>query len=576
MKSWQRIILLVRLFLKTGNPLEQLMGARRRSKRKKDGPLRDVGQGLLMVFVFAYVAFIMVFMVGKNLIPPLIAIRQDQVFFELMLSAFSMMTIIYGFFSCFSALAYSQNQDRLAAMPFRRGELLTARLFMIYLDEVKIPFMLGLPLLCTYGYYKGSPWTYYLKVVLAVMIQVLVPLAILVVISLLIMHLTPLAKSKDRFVLVAQAVYILMTIVMVVLMNRITGNINPQQVTSQMMNLELFSVMSILIPNLTFLKDFLMLSGGEAVVSGLLALGIGLAFIFLCYVIANRFYRPGVGYTPKKKHQHGDVSKMLRARTPFRSLVAKELKLVFRTPTILMNNVMGSFTTLIILVVMFFVNRNNAEGAVNLPMIQRSVHDFLMDLDREELAMVITVASLGIVVLAHFILNSSPLNGSAVSREGQEIIWSKLIPVSLRVQYTAKSFVSYVIMVLPTLLMLCVAIILLQIPVYIFIAPLIYYLWASFNGNLLALLLDARRPVLDWEDQIYAIKQNKSILFSLVGNWIMAAIFGFMIFAIFRWELPPLLMLGLMTLVQLVVSIVLLKITGKTLRHTMHHLEDYL
>ncbi len=579
MKSLARIWLLFRLLWKSGSGagLDMQGGLFNKRKKKVQGKASKIGQYLLSAFLFLYLGGMMVYL-SSQMSPLLIQMGQDRFLFETFMALFAMMTLVFGLFSTFSSLAFSTDQDRLTVLPVKRGEILIARLAVIAVYQVFLPLMMGVPFFATYGYFKGVAWTFYLRMLLAMILQVLVPVSILVILCLVLIRLTPLAKNKDRFMIIAQ---LAMLAVVLYLsfgpLNQRGGDLDMAQLQQLMAKPSLYHAMRVFIPSLDAWIDF-MLQGGHASLLALVqALLITLAFIVLAYVAANALYRPETGTQAKRKQlNRGQIAKVLRPRSSFMALFNREAKLVFRNPTLLMNNVLGSVIFLAVMVASVFMGAQGSGTKLSFVSMKEAVHTTFLSHPGFDNLIVIALFSLILSVIGAFMIGMSSLNASALSRQGEEIYWSMTLPVSYKKQYAAKSLLAILLSVTPYVVILVVLACLFEIPALLVIPPLLFFIWSATVSNLWPLFLDAQNPILDWENEITAIKNNKNILISMVINWVQAGIYGLTIYLYLEYQLEPwLVLLGLVAFL-LIQTLYLLWAIPRRIKRTMGQIERYL
>lgn len=581
MKSLARIWLLFRLLWKSGagSGLDMQGGLFNKRKKKRQSKLGKIGQTLLTAVLFVYLGGIMVYL-SSQMSPLAIQMGQDRFLFEMFMALLAMMTLVFGLFSTFSSLAFSSDQDRLTVLPVKRGEVLIARLAVLAVYQVMLPLLLGLPFFATYGYYKGVSWTFYLRVLLAMVLQVLVPVSILVILCLLLIRLTPLAKNKDRFMLVSQLV--MMVVILYLSMgplNQRGGDMDMAQMQQLMAQPGLYKSLRLVIPNLDAWIDFMLQGGGASLWALVKALLIALVFLFIAYEAAHYLYRPEAGSQSKGKQlKRGQVAKLLRPRSRFKALLVRESKLVFRNPTLLLNNVLGSVLFIIIMPVSIYMGAKSSGDLpqISLDTVKTAIHTGFLDLPDFDNMIVIVLASLILSLVGAFMIGMSSLNASAVSRQGEEIYWSMTLPVSYRQQYAAKTLLAVLLSVTPYVLILGLTALLLEIPALLVIPPLAFFIWSATVSNLWPLLLDAKNPILDWENEITAIKNNKNILIAMILNWVQAGIYGFTIYLYLEKQLEPWLVLAGLAAFLLIQTLYLIWAIPRTVKRTMDRIENYL
>lgn len=575
--SLVRIWLLLRLLWKSGSSSGlDLQGSPFDSKKGKKGILRGkVGKIVVMILSIAYLSGIMVFNT-LSIVPPLIAAGQDRLFFELYMPLFAVMTMAFGFFYTFSSLAFASDQERVSAMPFRSNEVLIARMILVAVNQTILPLIMGVPAFYTYGYLKGMPWIYYVKVPLTILVQSIVPVGIMVMLTVFLMRLTPLAKNRDRFMVISQ---IAMMIVMFAVFFK-GGDMfdtKDQNMLLQTMQNKPLGVLFTIIPNLNYLIDFMLQSGKTALLAILKAVLISLVFVLLAYLIAGRFYSPELasGGASGKKLSNKEKAKVLHKKSVFAAVFSCEWKQVTRNHSLLMNSVVGEFIFIAMLLVGAFVGMSKEGSSINLPQIRQSISTYINSADFEFLP-IITIASLAMALFAHFATGMTTLNASAFSRQGQEIFHTMIQPVPVMTLYLAKSLISVLASMVPYLLIFIIFTVLLGLPFYVVIIPILYFIWAGINSNLWPLLLDANNPTLDWENEMQAIKNNKNVFFAMIASWGAAGVIGFLFYATFEWELEPWQALAALTAFLMLQTILCIWLIPKAVKKTYNNIEEYL
>lgn len=575
-----RIWLLLRLMWKSGSSSGlDLYGSsfdRMNDKKGKKGILRStVGKIAVMLLSIGYLSVIMV-MNTLSILPPLIEAGQDRLFFELYMPLFAVMAMAFGFFYTFSSLAFASDQERISAMPFLSSEVLIARMILIAVNQAILPMIMGVSAFYTYGYLKPMPWIYYVKVPLTILIQSIVPVGIMVILTVFLMRLTPLAKNKERFMFIAQ---IAMMIVMFMIFFKggdmfDTGNQSKMLETMQNKPL---GVLFTIIPNLNYLIDFMLLNGTTAVLALVKALLISFAFVLLAYYIAGRFYNPELvsGGVSRKKLSEKEKAEVLNKKSVFGAVFSCEWKQVIRNQSLLMNSVFGEFIFIAMMLVGVFVGFSKSGGSTNLVQIREAIANYLASPDFEAFP-IITIASLAMALFAHFATGMTTLNSSAVSRQGQEILHTMIQPVPVLTLYLAKSLISVMASLLPYLLVFIVISILFALPLSIVIIPILIFLWAGINSNLWPLLLDANNPTLNWENEMQAIKNNKNVFLAMVVSWAAAGVIGLIFYATVEWNLEPWQAFSALLAFLLFQTLICLWLIPKAVYKTYGRIEEYL
>lgn len=114
----------------------------------------------------------------------------------------------------------------------------------------------------------------------------------------------------------------------------------------------------------------------------------------------------------------------------------------------------------------------------------------------------------------------------SISLEGNRVWQLKVMPINMYDVLMAKLYVHVVITGIPTLIGSVVMGIVLHLPPFAFIMLVVSSLaFVIFSGSAM-LAIDLKRPMLDWNNETQPIKQNVTIIISMFGGLILAAILG--------------------------------------------------
>ena len=145
---------------------------------------------------------------------------------------------------------------------------------------------------------------------------------------------------------------------------------------------------------------------------------------------------------------------------------------------------------------------------------------------------------------------------TAISRDGSNAVFMKYIPVSLYKQYIYKTVPNIIISVIPLLIILGVAKYLLNglkilDLVIIFMVSLLMYIVHSF----LSLLIDLKRPKLQWNSEYAVVKQNFNLLFPMIFGFINIGIVVFVNYALSAYSVY--IQLGIIALIYIIAWVII-------------------
>lgn len=170
--------------------------------------------------------------------------------------------------------------------------------------------------------------------------------------------------------------------------------------------------------------------------------------------------------------------------------------------------------------------------------------------------------------ISGFFLGS--MNGicaTTFSREGRNIDFIKIIPLSMSKQIDARLIVGLFFSMISALLMLIAFHYIFSYAWYYDLAYIGGALLSSILVNLISILIDGIHPKLDWEDETGAVKQNFNVMGELFVSWLILGLFVLLYFV------SP--SLDIFALLALIVTIVLVGIFYKfvpkiVLKHLMN------
>jgi ABC-2 type transport system permease protein len=263
------------------------------------------------------------------------------------------------------------------------------------------------------------------------------------------------------------------------------------------------------------------LAGGFSA-SGVLHLFLfaGTSLLLLVGMVAGAealFYRGlvGLGESGRRRSlSRADISRRVSSgRRPVRAVLAREWRLMNRTPIFLLNGVL----TVVIIPVVILLMATAGSSQSGLTVLIKLIN---------------STQILGVVLAsAGFMTICGTLNGtssSTFSREGGQFWISKVIPASAREQVTAKFLHSYFIALLGVAAASAVLILQFHIRLAPFAIALALALAASFVLTAVGMAIDLARPLLDWTNPQKAIKQNLNVLLAFLADIAILTILAFL------------------------------------------------
>ena len=167
------------------------------------------------------------------------------------------------------------------------------------------------------------------------------------------------------------------------------------------------------------------------------------------------------------------------------------------------------------------------------------------------------------VALLSFFTSMSMSSSTAISRDGKNAYFNKIIPVSPMTIINSKIVIGVIFGFVPCLLISVVGLVfnLLSILDLILInVPLFLYIVFT---NYIGIFIDLKRPKLDWENETVAVKQNtNTLIFMLVDLVFTFLICGFGVLLLFI-EIPSFVASLILSLIFLGLCVIIYRLIDK-------------
>ena len=542
MTSLKKTFLLSWVLYKSG-VVSALSGQMRARKQKRGGSalgdsLRKLtarlGEPWLLYIVLYGFLGVMMFKGGSELAGNLRSLDMPELFHAIYTSGISYYLLLSGFFYVSSTYYLAKDTERLLALPFTGAQIITARYLLIYLYELILPAVFCLPSWLSFGISGGESWDFYVRALLVVLLLPAVPVAILTILTMLLARFTPLVRNKDRFLILANSLTMVMSLAAVYFYYRGAGligeGVNTAAGASQMGTT--LTKFNYVLPQLAFLQKALGGAGPEAWKNLGLALALCVLYTLVAVVIAARVYGPSLGESAggarKRRLRSTKLAQALRRQSPALSYFAREWKLVRRSPALLMNNIFGAYMPILIMGLVFFMGLQKA-GDQDIPGLLAQLREQFSTNAEFRLEFFFILAA-GSNIVYDFFCAASGLNTTALSREGAGIFWMNALPLKLSTQFTMKTLLS-LLLDLPIFLLLSLGSgLVLGLPVWMMALLFLSLLVSSLGTHLAQLSLDALSPNLHWDNETQMAKQGKNVLLSMFMSWLVAGLNGLLLY----------------------------------------------
>jgi len=457
-------------------------------------------------------------LISKQIYEALQVINQGYIVIALSLSAGSLVVLTFGIFYTISSYYMAKDIPNYLSLPLKPHELIISRFLITLLYEYFTLFIFVLPVIIGCGIGGNMGFTYYLMGAIVFIVLPMLPLSIASVIIIILMSFSKKALNKDRFTLVSGLIGLAIGLGMNFSMQTMFRKIEDPKIIKQLMESGQFDLLEKAtsyfpgVKNATYAIIF-----GDIFQLLIFVLIAVFAFVILI-AIANKLYFKGVlGINQQPAKRDFDIKNVnfKKSNNPVISYMIKEIKILFRTPIFFMNLVLMDYLMPVMIVFGMTSSGNISDiiSKINNIIAKGEVYGILLSI------------VFGIFV---FISSMNGVTATCISREGKQIYIMKYLPISIENQIKAKLLSGVLISTTGMIFVLVVIEIFFKFNIAIFLLMLIVAFNGLFLTRVTGLLIDLKRPKINWDNEIKAVKQNMNLLFNILLGMIITGISVFL------------------------------------------------
>ena len=504
-----KVIKLTKIFLKNSfSNMDARMGISTKSKSK------IIIYGLL----FLYFAGLIIFL-GYNLLDGLIAIHQETIFVGMVLFMIFGLATVQTIFSSINILYFTKDSEYLLPLPLKPYQIILARTNVMLIAEYLIIFLVGFIPLVMYGILTGAGIIYYLTMIFAVILLPILPVLLISMLVMFIMSFAKLTKNRNKFQLFATLLVLAIIIALSISTSGMKQDLTNEEMAQMVVKANgMIELVKGYVPTVDYLMEALTTNSlFTAIVEVLKTLGITIIGFIVYMLIAQKIYFKGLvgnlfggGASSSNKEIN---QKEYRNSKLYKSYVGKEFKNMARNPVFLMQCLIPAVLIPIIMVVVVYAGLNS--DGMGLEQITQMIQQ--MPTNTFFIACII----LGVI---QFFTMFIYVSITAVSRDGENAVFMKYIPVSLYKQYIYKIIPNIIMNIVTILVTLGMAEYLLNLPVITLIALFVVATIMGILQSIAMIIVDLKRPKLNWDSEYAVAKQNLNLVFPVLLSMINIAI----------------------------------------------------
>ena len=457
----------------------------------------------------------------------------ENIIISIILPMAGVTTIVFSIFSVVSVFYLSKDSEHLLPLPIEPKNIIMSKFLVSLLTEYYILFMFILPCLIGVGVGINASVLYYLYMIIIFILLPIIPSAIVTIIILFITRFTGVIKNKDVFMYVSMVLILVFAFGYNYIIQNVIS-IDPNNVGGTISEFEnaVLPYFKAVFPFYNSASSTLInynnLNGAFSLIA---FIGFNFLALLLVYFIGDKLYLNTLTNTRGSKKKTYNVEEIVCKSDKKKSvsgwLLKKEWLIVKRSPVFMLNIVIVVFLVPVIFVLSFLISFMSS-GVDTSGLLNSG--DVNMYLD-------IPFVYLIIFAVLIFFTCTSVAASTSISREGSNAWFMKVIPVSYFKQINIKVLFAVLIDMLGVIATALIPIIIYKIPVLYVISLFIPLIILVVLMNYLNILIDLKRPRLNWSEESEAVKQNLNSMISMFSTIGVCVIFGVFAFLFFKYNI---------------------------------------
>lgn len=505
-----KTFLLTIVFLK--NSLQRVQ-----SKYYENAKKNKKTKRILYIILFVYLAAV-IGVLSYNIIDLLQQSNQESIFIGIILFIVLVITIIQTIFSSINLLYYTKDTEAILPLPLKPYQIICARTNVILIVEYFVEIIVGGIPLVVYGWMMNCNALYYFSIAIALILLPILPVILVSILVMILMSFSKITKNRNKFQLFITLLVVAITIAFSVAISRVESNTISEEQLVQMMSQanSMIDLMDGYLPTLDYSIDAILSNNiGIMCIEFLKVIGITIIVFILYLALSQKLYFKGLignlySGTSKKKNKKVKI----KNKSIGKMYVEKEFKILLRNPVYLVQCIIPAIIFPILCIALIVISID-----------EESLKQILALLESVNADGVIMLVILGIIEFFSMLVYISV---TAISRDGKNAIFMKYIPIPLYKQYVYKTIPNIIMNLFPILIVMVLAKYLVDISILdlaiIFVVAIIMNIAQSF----LLLIVDLKRPKLQWDSEYTVVKQNLNLIFPMVFG-----IFGIVILILY-------------------------------------------
>ncbi len=497
--------------------------------------LKEIFKFLFVIIVYGIFG-LYIYLFAKLVIDGFITLEIEEVILGEFFALASIFILFATVFRVDSMLFHSKDYDLLGSLPLKKSTIIASKMLNLYFSNLIFTIIIMVPVLIVYLQNVTVSHLFIPLYLLTMLIIPLIPTIVATFIGSLISFIT----SKLRFKKVFQFILMLSLTLVSIYFSFSNNDISNLELAN--LSKSFINIFNNFYPLTKVYMDILVNYNWQSL---LIFMGIPLIAYILTIGLISKFYTQIIVKFKERittGHYHLEIKK---TNTSFGALLKKEFKRFITSPTYILNSTMGIILLLILSIVINFISLNKLTTFIPIEEINALVSEN-------------GALFMGIMLLI------SCTSSSSISLEGKSFWVIKSIPVSYEEIFRAKVLVNFLILFIPSLLVIFFLNCKFHFSFLTNIVYLAIFLSYSILISILGLIINLHFPLLNWTNEIKVIKQSVATFVTIICAFTLGIV-PIVLLSKFNGNLYLLSISGIYFIISIFLSIYLKKVGKKLL-----------
>lgn len=488
-----------------------------KNENEKNTKLGKIGKIILYLLLYAYIAGIVAYM-SYQVLNILIPVKSEYLFLKFVFEITVLLILFRTLFSALNVLYFSKDLEYILPLPIKSSRVLMAKcnvlIFSHYL--MMLPFLL--PALVIYGVMFNVGVLYYIYLALVFLLFPVVPTMFIVTCLIIIMRFTDVIKNKD-FV---QYITVALTLIFVVAMQFVGMNnqeLNSTEILAVMKKVDItigsatriFGTIKMSAITLNQYNDF----NGYIFFVGLVVSSLIIYYVFV-FVTSKAYLISATKSLSNGIKQNKKIDERMYLKNSIKkTYIVKEFKNLIRNPIFFMQCVLPPVIFPIIMSLPIFMQIHSGEQ------MMEEYTAYIADMSINPMVIAFCLGIICLMFLFNFIAVTS------ISRDAENATIMKYLPINLSEQILYKIYPGIIMNLFPIIYFIILAGFLLKFKIYVLVEIFIMAIILNILLNYIGIIIDLKRPKLNWASEYTVVKQNINIFYFMIVALIEAGILIF-------------------------------------------------